>query len=105
MGQAVSGAMRSVPVADGQAPLRRLLTASEVADLLRVGRSTVYEWSRIGSLPCVVLRHGRGRSVRRWEPAAVEAFIAAGRSQPGADLMPALTHGVHVAGRRALRAR
>jgi len=61
----------------------RLLTAEDVADLLRVGRSTVYEWARRGDLPCVVLRRGRGRAVRRWEPDAIDAFIRAGRSAPG----------------------
>lgn len=63
----------------------RLLTAADVADLLQVGRSTIYEWSRRGDLPCVVLRRGRGRAVRRWAPSDVEAFIRAGRSG-GADL-------------------
>ena len=58
----------------------RLLTAEDVADLLRVGRSTIYEWTRLGDLPCVVLRRGRGRCVRRWEPAAVEEFIRRGRT-------------------------
>lgn len=57
----------------------RLLTADEVAAILRVGRSTVYEWARRGDLPSVVLHRGRGRNVRRWEPSAIDAFIARGR--------------------------
>ncbi len=76
----------------------RLLTAEDVADVLRVGRSTVYEWARRGDLPSVVLHRGRGRNVRRWEPAAVEAFIAAGRQEGGvrgSALQPARTHGVY----------
>ncbi len=77
--------------------LRQLLTGEDVAALLRVGRSTVYEWARRGDLPSVVLRRGRGRSVRRWEPAAVEAFIDAGREETGKRapaLQRARTHGV-----------
>ena len=83
------------PVTSGRVPaglarpaaeVARLLTADDVADILRVGRSTVYEWARRGDLPCVVLHRGRGRNVRRWEPAALEAFIAAGRQEPGRRL-------------------
>lgn len=55
--------------------VRRLLTAAEVADLLRVSRSTVHEWARRGELPSVVLRKGRGRSVRRWRQQDIDAFV------------------------------
>jgi excisionase family DNA binding protein len=61
-------------------PAQQLLTADEVADLLRVGRSTVYEWARRGDLPCVVLRQGNGRAVRRWEARALDEFIRRGRT-------------------------
>lgn len=61
--------------------LERLLTAEEVADLLRVSRSTVYEWARLGLLPSVVLRAGRGRSVRRWRQQDLDAFIKANLEQ------------------------
>lgn len=59
----------------------RLLLASEVADLLRVSRSTVYEWARLGLLPSVVLRQGRGRAVRRWRPEDIKALIEANLDQ------------------------
>ncbi len=38
-------------------------------------------WARRGELPCIVLRRGRdGRAaVVRFEPAAIEAFIASRR--------------------------
>ena len=59
----------------------RLLVVHEVAALLRVSRSTVAEWSRRGLLPSVVLSRGRGRSVRRWRAADVEAFIERGAEE------------------------
>lgn len=56
-------------------PLTRadLMTAHEVAELLDVAATTVYEWARVGTLPAVRLG---ARSIRflRWE---IEAWIAA----------------------------
>ena len=57
--------------------VERLLTAREVAALLRLGRSTIYEMSRRGELPSVVLRQGRGRTVRRWRACDIDALIEA----------------------------
>ena len=60
--------------------LERLLTAPEVAVLLRLGKSTIYEMSRRGELPSVVLRRGRGRSIRRWLRDDIDAFIRSSRT-------------------------
>lgn len=48
-----------------------IMTADEVAQLLTVATTTVYEWARSGALPA--LRRGRVVRFRRWE---VEAWIA-----------------------------
>ena len=48
-----------------------IMTAAEVAELLTVAPTTVYEWARAGTLPA--LRRGRVVRFRRWE---VEAWIA-----------------------------
>ena len=55
----------------------RLLTAGEVADLLAVPESWVREATREGRLPH--LRLGR---YRRYERAAIEAWLAAQRGGP-----------------------
>lgn len=55
---------------------RELLTAAEVAAQLRIARSTVYELARRGLLPSIVLLRGTTRSVRRWQAADVDAFVA-----------------------------
>ena len=57
----------------------RLLVADEVAATLRVARSTVYDWTRRGILPCVVLRTAPTRAVRRWLQSDIEAFIESSR--------------------------
>ena len=56
----------------------RLLTAGEVAELLAVPESWVREATRDGRLPHVAL----GR-YRRYERAAIEAWIAEQRQLPG----------------------
>lgn len=48
-----------------------LLTAADVADLLGVPKSWVYEQSRAGRIPTVTL----GR-YRRYRPEAIEAWVA-----------------------------
>ena len=48
--QSVLGA-GAVAVAPGLAPEGRLLTVSEVADLLRINKSTVYRMAKQGRLP------------------------------------------------------
>ena len=62
-----------------------LLTAAEVARLLRVSKTTVHQWSRGGLLPCVTFRRGPGRVVRRWREDAVAQFIHRASSDDDAD--------------------
>lgn len=54
----------------------RLLTAAEVGELLQLGRSTIYDLCSRGEMPHVVVSEGRRRPTIRFEPAAVERFIA-----------------------------
>lgn len=67
----------------GTESVSALMTASEVAAYLRVSRPTVLEWSRRGLLPCVVLRAGPSRSVRRWRREVVEALANPSSSTDG----------------------
>jgi len=48
----------------GSPPLPRLLTADEVAELLRTSRKVIYEMTRLGQLPGVI-RLGRRVLFRR----------------------------------------
>ena len=50
--------------------MRRLLTAEEVAELLSVDRSTVYDWARAGTIPSY--RMGR---VVRFDPEQLEHWL------------------------------
>ena len=54
-----------------------LLTVAEVAERLQLGRSTVYRLAKDGDLEAVQI----GRAVR-FEPEAVDAFIASRRTGP-----------------------
>lgn len=53
---------------------RRLLKPDEVAELLAVARSTVYEWARERKLACIRIP-GRERSTMRFREEDVVAFI------------------------------
>lgn len=65
--------------------LRSLLTADEVAALLGVPKSWVYEQSRTGRIPTVTL--GRYRRYRR---EAIEEWISELETQPFG--LPAMSH-------------
>ncbi len=57
----------------------RLLTAAEVARLLRVDVSTVYRMARRGDLPFVALGAGQRRGrLLRFDSAAVVDYLAKG---------------------------
>ena len=51
----------------------RLLTVSEVADLLNVHANTVRRWANHGLLPCY--RLGTAKGDRRFRQEDVEAFV------------------------------
>ena len=56
----------------------RLLRADDVAEMLGIARSTVFDWNRQGKLPCVVLNRGNFRAVRRWRLGDVQRFVERG---------------------------
>jgi excisionase family DNA binding protein len=51
-----------------------ILLASEIARWLRVGISTVYQWARVGTIPCIRLN-----GVLRFSRQDVEAWLTAQR--------------------------
>lgn len=53
-----------------------LLLASEVAQVLRISRSTIYDLMRSGRLPCVEISRGLSRACRRWRVGDVRALIS-----------------------------
>ena len=55
-----------------------LLKAKDVAQMLAVAPSTVYDLTRRGVLPCVVVSRGASRACRRWRRADIAALIEAG---------------------------
>lgn len=54
-----------------------LLTASQVAELLNIKKSTVYEAALKGRLPAVSLWKGRRRTFLRFRRADIEEFVKA----------------------------
>ena len=55
--------------------MTKLLTVEEVADLLRVGRSTAYSWISQGLLPSIDLTGGSRRPVLRVRREDLDAWI------------------------------
>ena len=53
----------------------QLLTAKEVADLLRLAPSTVFDAAARGDLPCVRLWRGRRKSVLRFRRSDIESLM------------------------------
>ena len=62
--------------------MEQLLKAREVAVLLGLGLSTVYEWAHTGRLPSVHLTDHVGRCLVRFRPEAIEAFVEEREKQP-----------------------
>ena len=56
----------------------QLLTAKEVADLVRLSPSTVFDAAARGDLPCVRLWRGRRKSVVRFRRSDIERLIEVG---------------------------
>lgn len=65
--------------------LEPLMTVAEVAELLSVRPSTVYEWTRTGYIPHVRLGIGKKRPCVRFKKSAIATWLEekerAGRSQ------------------------
>lgn len=54
----------------------QLLTAKEVADILRVSPSTIYYAASRGDIPCIRPWRGKRKSFLRFRRADIEALIA-----------------------------
>ena len=67
--------MADATCAAGGPVAEQLLTASEVAGLLRVSRSCVYKMNRLGRLPGILVMEGAMRSCRRWRQSDVLAYL------------------------------
>lgn len=65
----------------GNDAAEQLLTAKEVAGLLRLAPSTVFDAAARGKLPCVRLWRGRRKSLIRFKRSDIEAMIT-GASSP-----------------------
>jgi len=65
-------------------PMGELLTAKEVADLLRLAASTVFDAAARGDLPCVRLWRGRRKTLVRFRRSEIEELMRRGgpRSNP-----------------------
>lgn len=55
--------------------MKKLLTVKEVQQILRVSRSTIYQWIREGALPVVNLRKNGARRILRIEQRKLEVFL------------------------------
>lgn len=66
----------------GKEATEQLLTAKEVADLLRLAPSTVFDAATRGKLPCVRLWRGRRKSVLRFRRSDIEDLIRRGHPLP-----------------------
>jgi excisionase family DNA binding protein len=60
-----------------------LLTATEVARVLRVKTVTVHAAAADGRIPCVRVWQGKKRSLVRFRRADIEALIASHATTPG----------------------
>ena len=61
------------PIVDSE--MEPLLTAEEVAPILRVRPATVYEAAANGKIPCVRLWEGRKRGLVRFRRSDIEKLI------------------------------
>jgi excisionase family DNA binding protein len=55
--------------------IERLLTASDVAEMLSIKISTVYEWASSGILPSYSLHQGNRKTVRRFSHDEIESWL------------------------------
>ena len=63
----------------------QLLTVEQVAGILRLKPSTVYDAAAEGRIPCVRLWKGRRKAVVRFRRSELEQFIAE-RTRKGGDV-------------------
>ena len=65
-----------------------LLTAKDVADLLNVKRSTVYEWARMDYIPCLQLGTGNRKPCLRFDRSEVDKWLAAKKTSGRTSRIP-----------------
>jgi len=63
--------------------MESLLTVEEVAQILRIKPSTVYDWVYAGALPAVRPMTGAHRSIVRFRRSDIERFIQDHTNQAG----------------------
>lgn len=77
---------------------RKLIRAYDVANMLGYRTETVKTWARSGKLPGAVFLGNPGRQHVRFDPAAIEEFIATGGQRPELPKQEEFTvrrHGCH----------
>jgi excisionase family DNA binding protein len=52
-----------------------LLTAEQIAQMLNVQRSTVYEWAQMGYIPCIRLGTGKKKPLVRFSQFRVQEWL------------------------------
>jgi excisionase family DNA binding protein len=65
-----------------------LLCATDVAELLGVKTTTVYEWARMGYIPSIRLGTGKLKPCVRFERHAIEQWLNAKRKAGRASRIP-----------------
>lgn len=55
--------------------MENLLTAKELAEMLKVSPSTVYLWASEGAIPCIVLKQGNRKNSIRFRKSSVEFWL------------------------------
>src|SRR5262245_2414767 len=69
-----------MPVTEVKKMQESLWTAQEAADYLSIRRSTLYDWSGRGLVPCIRLREGRRRDCLRFSKKDLESFVESRRT-------------------------
>ena len=60
---------------------RRLLTPSDLMELLQVSRSTVHYWAADGTLPAIILNEGERKRTFRFDPEEIDNWLKARRTK------------------------
>ena len=68
-----------------------LLTVAQVAELLNVKPSTVYEWARMRYVPSIQLGTGNRKPCVRFDPEEIENWIEARKKGGRATRLPIQT--------------
>lgn len=72
----------------------RFLEVPEVAEMLSVQPSTIYQWATMGYIPCVRLGPGKSRRSVRFDEQAVLEWVKARMSEGRTSRLPQTSRGV-----------